>query len=248
MEHKIKHIIFIKIFAFIFLFWICHLKSYMIIFDKSFEEYYNICRKLDTRIFRSLTIYKHDKDSYILGLKQNILNNTDYKKKNIIINKKEAPFKSKKSNKNLLNKAQYYTEVTDYSNGIFDGKHFHFEKKWIKRKNYSHFLEKKRRLCDIALGKIKFRHYRYGVGLFLIFIMLGILYIIGDIYVSWEKVGGKIRVNLESIIKIPVSLDPYTCAILYAIDIVIFSILIIITIPRILKNKEIYNKLKLMNE
>ncbi|SBS98933.1 Plasmodium exported protein (Pm-fam-a like), unknown function, partial [Plasmodium malariae] len=110
----------------------------------------------------------------IVCLKEKFPNNEDIEYKNISNNAKGANRRSKQSNRSLLNKAQYYTEVIDYNNGMFDGKHFHFEKKWIKKKDYDDFLEKKRRICNIALKKIKFKNYGYIVTMFVIFLFFGI--------------------------------------------------------------------------
>ncbi|SBS97540.1 Plasmodium exported protein (Pm-fam-a like), unknown function [Plasmodium malariae] len=211
------------------------------------ERKCHVDKGLDKRNYRSLAKYKPD-NSNDLYLKGNFQNNEVNKKKDIHSNEKVEKGKSKLSNRSLLNKSQYYTEVIDYNKAIFDGKHFHFEKKWINKKDYDNFLDKKRRICYINLKKIKFRSYRYGVALFLIFLMLGVGYIIGDIYGVVKDAGEGIRIKLSSIISISESLDPYTCTILYGIDIIIFSILIIIAIPKILRNKEKYNKIKLMNE
>ncbi|SBT85619.1 fam-m protein [Plasmodium malariae] len=238
---------FINIAVFLLLTWICLFNSDTFIFRKSMEKNCHVDGGLDKRNYRSLAKYKPD-NSNDLYLKENFQNNEVNKKKDIYRNEKVEKGKSKLSNISLLNKSQYYTEVIDYNKAIFDGKHFHFEKKWINKKDYDNFLDKKRRICYINLKKIKFRSYRYGVALFLIFLMLGVGYIIGDIYGVVKNAGEYIRNALSSIITIPESLDPYTCTILYGIDIIIFSILIIIAIPKILKNKEIYNKIKLMNE
>ncbi|SBS94645.1 Plasmodium exported protein (Pm-fam-a like), unknown function, partial [Plasmodium malariae] len=135
---------------------------------------------------------KQDKDSNILELEQNIKNNTKCKKKDIAINEKGEKDKNKKSNKSSLNKAQYYTEVIDYNNGMFDGKHFHFEKKWIKKKDYDNFLERNRRICDISLRKIRFRKYSIGIAMFFIFLLLGIgipiLSSLPSLKEAWESI------------------------------------------------------------
>ncbi|SBT01639.1 hypothetical protein PMALA_082720 [Plasmodium malariae] len=84
-------------------------------------------------------------------------NRAEYEKKNISNNKEGTKGKNKEYYKSSLNKAQLYTEVMDYNNGMFDGKHFHFEKKFIRKKDYDYILQKSRRIHDIDLKKIKFR-------------------------------------------------------------------------------------------
>ncbi|SBT86051.1 fam-m protein [Plasmodium malariae] len=192
MEQIVKSMLFIKISAFILLNGICHFKNDVNTFNKSINEDYTLGRKLDIKTFRLLAKCRQDKDSNILGLKQNMQNNTKYKKKDIAINEKGDKDKNKKSNKSSLHKAQYYTEVIDYNNGMFDGKHFHFEKKWIKKKDYDNFLERNRRVCDISLRKIKLRKYRYGVAMFFIFLLLGIgipiLSSLPSLKEAWESI------------------------------------------------------------
>ncbi|SBS99478.1 Plasmodium exported protein (Pm-fam-a like), unknown function [Plasmodium malariae] len=101
-------------------------------------------------------------------------NNEEWKKKYISNNERVSIGRKKQSNRSILNKEQYYTELIDYNNGMFDGKHFHFEKKWIKKKDYDNFLENRKRIRHIALKKIKFKNYGFGVVLFFIFCFLGI--------------------------------------------------------------------------
>ncbi|SBT01465.1 Plasmodium exported protein (Pm-fam-a like), unknown function [Plasmodium malariae] len=227
----------------------------MIIFDKSFEEYYNIYRKLDTRIFRLLTIYKQDKDLNILRLNQNIQNKTECEK-DITINEKLVKGKNKHSNRDLLNKAQYYTEIIDYNNGMFDGKHFHFEKKWIKKKDYDYFIEKNRRICDINLKKIKFRSYGFGIATFLIFLLLGVgLPILrtcelsgifgenGPFKKCWEYVETLLSDSLKKTLS-----EGYVYLIIFGIFIITLTVILIVTIYKILINNEKYNKIKLLNE
>ncbi|SBS93846.1 Plasmodium exported protein (Pm-fam-a like), unknown function, partial [Plasmodium malariae] len=118
---------------------------------------------MDSRSYRLLAKYKQNKDSNISCLKE---------EKTFSGNMNEG--KNSQSNRSPLNKAQYYTEIIDYDNGMFDGKHFHFEKKLIKKKDYDDLLEIKRRICDIALKKIKFRKYRYGAFMIFLFFLFAI--------------------------------------------------------------------------
>ncbi|SBS95918.1 Plasmodium exported protein (Pm-fam-a like), unknown function, partial [Plasmodium malariae] len=223
-------------------------------FNKSINEDYLLGRKLDIKTFRLLAKCKQDKDSNILELKQSIQNNRKCKKKYIALNEKREKDKNKKSNKSLLNKAQYYTEVIDYNNGMFDGKHFHFEKKWIKKKDYDNFLEKNRIIRDISLRKIKFRKYGIGVAFFFLFFLLGIgipiLPAISPLNDAWKALGeNKSWKNWKNAIDGFVNnLGDYAFTILFTVFIVILSVILIIAIYRILRNNEKYTKMKLIME
>ncbi|SBS95580.1 Plasmodium exported protein (Pm-fam-a like), unknown function, partial [Plasmodium malariae] len=138
------------------------------------DENSNNGRKFHSASYRSLARCKHYYDSNDIYLKENFQNKGANIRRNIYNNEKESNGKKKQSRRFSLNKAEYYTEVFDYNNGMFDGKHFHFEKKWIKKKEYDRFIEKNRRIRDIALKKIKFRSYGLGVVIFLIFFILGV--------------------------------------------------------------------------
>ncbi|SBT00640.1 Plasmodium exported protein (Pm-fam-a like), unknown function, partial [Plasmodium malariae] len=200
-----------------------------------------------------LAKYKEYKNYNDVGLKNNRQNKWEHQEKNIYNNKKCGKGKNKQSNRSLLNKEQYYTEFMDYNNGMFDGKHFHFEKKWIKKKDYDNFLEKNRRIRDITLKKIKFRKYRYGFPMLFLFFLLGIgLPILcgfelpeGSFKTIIDELYKKIKAGINSLIDLQ---DGHIYLILFCIFIVIFSIILIIAIPKILKNNEKYQKIKLMNK
>ncbi|SBS92569.1 hypothetical protein PMALA_036520, partial [Plasmodium malariae] len=100
----------------------------------------NSWEKLDKRSCRLLAKYNNDKDSSVLVLKD-LPYNGEHEKMIITNNERRNKEKNKQPIKSLLNKAQYYTEVIDYNNGMFDGKHFHFQKKWVKKKDYDTYLE-----------------------------------------------------------------------------------------------------------
>ncbi|KAI4839617.1 hypothetical protein MKS88_002174 [Plasmodium brasilianum] len=239
MEQNIKLTIAVKIASFILLTCICHFYNDVDIFNNSLCNNCNIFRKLRPRDYRLLAKNKENKDSYILSLKDNMPNNGEDKKE-----------KSKKSKRNSLNKVQYYTEIMDYDNGIFDGKHFHFKKKWIKRKNYDYFIENNRRIRDISLKKVKFKSYGFGVTLLFIFFLLGLGYPILHHYNLLESVGQKLLSflsifyeNITGVIKVS-----EMCIILFSVIMIIFSVILIIALPKILRNNEKYEKIKLMNE
>ncbi|SBS96492.1 Plasmodium exported protein (Pm-fam-a like), unknown function, partial [Plasmodium malariae] len=218
----------------------------------------NITRKLDTIKYRLLAKYIQDNCSNTAVLKEDTQYNREGEKKNASSYKKWTNEKKKIYNRNLLNKAKYYTEVVDYNNGMFDGKHFHFEKKWIKKKDYDNFVEKNRRIHDIALKKIKFRSYGFGVFIFFLFLVLGIslpiLEGVGILKTLGEKLVGTrssstwFGVALDKIVSF-LNLSESAYKILPKVLLFVFlAVIIIITIPIILRNNEKYKKIKLMME
>ncbi|SBT85439.1 fam-m protein [Plasmodium malariae] len=253
MEQIIKLILCIKFSAFIILASIYHFSS-DIVFNKSLNVKWNLDSISGAIRYRLLAKYKKDQDSNTVGLTEDISNNMKCKNINIYNNKKLTKGKNKQSNGNLLNKQQYYTEIIDYNNGMFDGKHFHFQKKWIKKKDFDDFVEKKRRICDIDLKKIKFRNYGFGFTLFFIFLFLGIGIPISPgltfLKVEWTTIKenplGKFFYDITCKLKEFLKMDPYV--ILYSIFIVILSVILIIAIYKILRNNEKYEKIKLMSE
>ncbi|SBS96660.1 Plasmodium exported protein (Pm-fam-a like), unknown function, partial [Plasmodium malariae] len=223
-------------------------------FNKYFYDNYNNDRKLGIRKYRLLAKYKLDKDSNIAHLKGDSLNNERCKKNYVSSSEKWANENNKKINRNLLNKAQYYTEVVDYDSGMFDGKHFHFEKKWIKKKNYDNLVERNRRICDKALKKIKFRSYGFGVAQFFIFFLFGVGLSILPTFAFW----GSIKNNIESIPLIGElykSIEQlkeieqfYIYLALFSVIMITLSVMLITGLYKILRNNEKYNKIKLMTK
>ncbi|SCP03079.1 fam-m protein [Plasmodium malariae] len=249
MKQKIKLHIIIKISMFLFLTWICHFGNNLSTFSKTLDKNFYLDRKLATRNYRSLVKYKQDYSNNEC-LKENFPNNGVNEKNDIYSNKKGTKIKSKQSNRSLLNKAQYYTEVVDYNNGMFDGKHFHFEKKLIKKKDYDNIIERKRRIRNISLKKIKFRSYSFGVAILFLFFLLGFGYPALHHYSVLEGVGEKL-IELLSVFydKLNKALKASEmCIILYSIVIVILSVIIIVAIYKILRNNEKYKIIKLMTE
>ncbi|SBS93906.1 Plasmodium exported protein (Pm-fam-a like), unknown function [Plasmodium malariae] len=209
----------------------------------------------NTKNDRLLGKYKQHTNSNNLELNDNIINNGEFKKTNITNNEIWDKRKNEIFNRSLLNKSQYYTEVIDYDNGIFDGKHFHFEKKWIKKKDYDHFFEEKRRIGDIFLKKIKFRIYGFGVAIIFIFTLFGkglpILHGKGLLKISEEwlrdKVIFKILWNLINETLESNNLELYNLyLILYLLFFLILSVIVTFVIFKILGNNEKYQKIKLM--
>ncbi|SBS96122.1 Plasmodium exported protein (Pm-fam-a like), unknown function, partial [Plasmodium malariae] len=204
-------------------------------FNKYFGENYDVGRKIYTRNARSLSKHKQEMCSNILGLKEDIPFNGENDNR-----------KNKKLNRRSLNNAKYYTEIIDYNNGMFDGKHFHFEKKWITKKDYDNIVERNRRICHIALKKIKFKNYGFGVALLLFLFILGIGYAILEKFEQFGTAGEDFAKLLFSGTMAKTA-GSYVFTVLFGLLIVILSIIIIIVIPRILKNNEKYQKIKLIS-
>ncbi|KAI4839605.1 hypothetical protein MKS88_002162 [Plasmodium brasilianum] len=102
--------------------------------SKFLDESCNLPRIIDTINCRYLAKYKQNKYSDIAASKEGTLYSGKCEENDISYNGKGNTGKNKKYNRNSLNKAEFYTEVIDYNNGMFDGKLFHFEKKWTKKK------------------------------------------------------------------------------------------------------------------
>ncbi|KAI4840243.1 hypothetical protein MKS88_001601 [Plasmodium brasilianum] len=274
MYKKIKLLLFIKINAFLLLSWTFPFNNVNTSIN-FLNENYNLAGKLSKSNYRLLGKYKHDKDSSIVTLKEDTLNNRVRTKNHIYNDKKETKGKHKQSNRILLNKAQYYTEFIDYNNGMFDGKHFHFERKFMKKKDYDNFVEKKKRTRDIALKKIKFRSYGFGIATFLIFFLLGFGLPISYGYEMvkdatftpfkscWEFIYNnlglkqiieaiKSLVNQESgggaLSQAGVPGVEYFYIGIFCLLIIVLAIILIVTIPKILRNNEKYKKIKYMTQ
>ncbi|KAI4833636.1 fam-m protein [Plasmodium brasilianum] len=148
---------------------------------------------------------------------------------------------------------QYHIKNADNNNGIFDGKHFHFEKKWIKKINYDDFLDKKRRICNKLLKKIKFRSYGLAAFIFFLFMLIGTeLPILCGLGYMKEKIeitfsSQNLRDTVKSIVD-TLCPEKYSYLIMFSLIIFILSVTIIIALPKILRNNEKYNKIKLMRE
>ncbi|KAI4839848.1 hypothetical protein MKS88_001751 [Plasmodium brasilianum] len=258
MEQNTKLHIIIKIAVFLFVRWIFKFNRDSSKFSKSMHENCCISRRLYTRNYRSLAKYKKNKDSNNICLEEDIKSNKVNEQKDISYNKKKGKRTNKLTNKSLLNKSQYYTEVIDYNNGMFDGKHYHFEKKWIKKKDYDNFLEKKRRINDIALKKIKFRSYGFGAAIFFLFFLFGIGLPILRTFdfvddstftpfkTCWEFIYKGLNLGeIKAGSSVP-GVENFFLAVFLVLTIILAA-LIIVAIPKILRNNEKYKKLKYMS-
>ncbi|KAI4839615.1 fam-m protein [Plasmodium brasilianum] len=224
MEMPKKLFLFTEIFFFIISTWILNFENDVISFNKILDVNYNLVQKLDIKKYRLLAKYKESKDSNSASLKDDIPNNIGYSQIDIF-NKVEDTMKRKKSYRSSLNKAQYYTEVINHNKGMFDGKHFHFEKKWIKKKDYDYFLEKNRRIGDIGYP-----------------ILQGLGYL--------ETVAKIIMKSIKSAFKLAddIPVPSYTYPLLFSMLLFILAIIIVVGITKILINNEKYKKIKLMTE
>ncbi|KAI4841410.1 fam-m protein [Plasmodium brasilianum] len=253
MEQKIKLILFIKTTMLFVLIWIFNFINDFYIFNKYLANENNFNKTLDTITYRLLAKYKEDKYSNITQLKVGMPDNGKSDKENISINIKRNKGKNKQSDGSLLNKATYYTEVVDYNDGMFDGKHFHFEKRWIKKNDYNTFLEKNNRIGNIALRKIKFRNYGFGVFIFFIFFLLGIGLPILKALSSYSGLEEKLgfMTSFWKYIEKPFTyiVEEQEAFVLFSfVLIIILGAILIIAIPKILRNNEKYKKIKLMTE
>ncbi|SBS98474.1 Plasmodium exported protein (Pm-fam-a like), unknown function [Plasmodium malariae] len=219
------------------------------------NENFHRGRHLDTKNYRSLAKRKQNKDTNNIYLKEVLMNNRVNEKNDIYCNEKRTTVNRKQSNERLLNRAQYYTEIIDYNNAMFDGKHFHFEKKWIKKKDYDDFFEKNRRICDISLKKLQFRNYRFGFSLFFLFFLLGIiipaLTVFKPLKDAWDKINKEqhpLKFLKDFTDWLEVDKKPYIYIIFFSVLMVILSVMIIIAFYKILSNNEKYKKIKLIME
>ncbi|SBS96159.1 Plasmodium exported protein (Pm-fam-a like), unknown function [Plasmodium malariae] len=221
---------------------------------KSVDDNFYLGKKLDTRYYRSLSKYKQDNDSNNICLRERFSNNGVNERRDIFNDKKVVRKKNQQLIRSSLNNAQYFTEILDYNKGMFDGKHFHFEKKWIKKKGYDYFLERNKRICDIALKKLRFRKYRIGVAMFLIFLLLGIgipilskLSFFKDIWdkITQDSLWNTFKKFIDPLIK---GKEFYIFIALFSVLMTMLSIMLIIVTYKILRNNEKYNKIKLIRE
>ncbi|SBT86827.1 fam-m protein [Plasmodium malariae] len=253
MEQNIKSILFIKITLFILLNWFCHFNNVACTFITSINYNCNVGTKIASRTHRLLAKYKQYKNSYITRLNENISHNDGvYEKENMYNKKKRIVAEKKQSNRSLLNKGQYYTEIVNYNNGMFDGKHFHFEKKWIKKIDYDNFLERKRRICDIVLKKIKYKNYGYIVAIFFIFSLFAVaidtiprLKPLHEAFKSLND-GDILKSMYDFVNSWGDSVNKYIYITLYCVFMLILIIVLVMGICKILRNNEKYNKIKLM--
>ncbi|SBT85884.1 fam-l protein [Plasmodium malariae] len=195
MEQNLKSIIFFKICAFVLLTWICHHNSDMITSNKPLKEKCKFHKKINTRNYRLLAKHKHDNDSLITGLKENVPNNKVPKRKDISHNENIRTGK-----KELLNTCSSSSTVADKKaiknkSRIFETKKYsHLEKKIFKELDYENFLKNNRSISDKTYKNIIIKKYGLRLALpVLLFLILFIVFIINfslgfsTTKVSWDS-------------------------------------------------------------
>ncbi|KAI4841370.1 hypothetical protein MKS88_000611 [Plasmodium brasilianum] len=179
MEQQIKSLLFIKIFTFSLLFWICHFYIYMMEFNKLFDINYNHHREFYTRNYRSMANYKQYNHSSITCINEQLPNAVN-NKIDIISKEKYAEGKKKHSNRTLPTNEKSNRKDTKSKSCIFETKKYsHLEKKIFKELDYSDFLKNNRTISDKIYKKIIFKKCGLRVALpILLFFVLAISFIL----------------------------------------------------------------------
>ncbi|SBT85763.1 fam-l protein [Plasmodium malariae] len=179
MEQKIKLILFIKIFLFVFLSWMCHLNSDLRGFERFFNERYMVYRKLRTGTYRFLANCKNNIEKSITGLKEDVTNYGIKEKNNIYNTEKGTNAKNIHSHGLLSENASDYRKAMKNKSCIFETKKYsHFEKKIFKELDYQNFLEKNKIISDKLYKTIIRKKYglRFFIPLLLfLFLSLGLI-------------------------------------------------------------------------
>ncbi|SBT00218.1 Plasmodium exported protein (Pm-fam-a like), unknown function [Plasmodium malariae] len=179
-------------------------------------------------------------------------NNGEKEQKYISTDEKVAKGKNKSSNVSSLKNGQYYIKVIDYNNGFFDGKHFQFEKKWVKKIDHDDYIKRNRMIATIASKKLKFRKYRYLVYIFLPILLFGI----GLPILQYQGLLPQGKGSVFEVLKLDKWWEPFVKTMLgdlrhhffkifFGAFLITIVILVVTVIFKILKNKEKYNKIKL---
>ncbi|KAI4841050.1 hypothetical protein MKS88_000818 [Plasmodium brasilianum] len=179
MEQQIKSLLFIKIFTFILLFWICHFYIYMMAFNKLFDINYNHHRELYTRNYRSLAKYKQYNHSSITCINEQLPNGVN-NKSDITSKEKYAERKKNHSNRVLPTNEKSHRKDTKSKSYIFETKKYsHLEKKIFKELDYADFLKNNRTISDKIYKKIIFKKcgLRFALPL-LLFLVLALSFIL----------------------------------------------------------------------
>ncbi|KAI4840319.1 hypothetical protein MKS88_001037 [Plasmodium brasilianum] len=179
MEQQIKSLLFIKIFTFSFLCWICHFYIYMMALNKLFDINYNHHRELYTRNYRSLAKYKQYNHSSITCINEQLPNGVN-NKSDITSKEKYAERKKNHSNKALPTNAKSLRKDTKSKSCIFETKKYsHLEKKIFKELDYADFLKRNRTISDKIYKKIIFKKcgLRFALPL-LLFLVLALSFIL----------------------------------------------------------------------
>ncbi|SBS95627.1 Plasmodium exported protein (Pm-fam-a like), unknown function [Plasmodium malariae] len=223
------------------------------------------------RTYRLLENCVQNEYSNITGLNEEVTNIGKFLTKDISNNEKDVKVIKKPFSRSSLNKTGFYAEVIDYNNAMFDGKHLHYEKKWIEKKDYDNFVKRDRKVRYMALLKLKDRKVRYmallklkykGYGLIIALFFFFLLFGIGlptIQYTGFFKTIGKFwkeTLNFPGIESwgdgiyniLSEEIINNSFLISYVISIVLLVAVIVILVPKIFINNEKYKKLKLRKE
>ncbi|SCO92872.1 fam-l protein [Plasmodium malariae] len=189
MKQKIKLLLFIKIAEFVLLSGICHFKNCVSIFKNSVDDKCIHGKKMDARTYRILAKYKHDKDSNLLCLKEDIRN---YEKKLREKNKwsNEISSMSIRGHKQHMKNKSCMFETKKYS---------HMEKKIFKELDYIDFLQNTKTISDKIFRKTVFKKYRVRIILPLFLFILLSTYLILD-FSGGYGLGGRLLSVLNRIL------------------------------------------------
>ncbi|SBT85945.1 fam-l protein [Plasmodium malariae] len=211
MEQQIKSLLFIKIFTFSLLFWMCHFYIYMMAFNKLFDINYNHHRELYIRNYRSLANYKQYNHSSITCINDQLPNGVN-NKSDITSKEKYSERKKKYSNGTLPTNARSHRKDTKSKSCIFETKKYsHLEKKIFKELDYADFLKKNRTISDKIYKKIILKKCGLRLALpLLLFLVLAISFILdkfcgyGLTYVLYKVILlCSPVIGVEELIKIP---------------------------------------------
>ncbi|KAI4840235.1 hypothetical protein MKS88_001593 [Plasmodium brasilianum] len=193
MERKIKTLLFIKIYAFVFLSWICHFYIYMSKQSKYLVECYNHRRKIYVRNYRLLAKYKQDKDSIIVCLEEEIPNRVN-DKKNISNSEKLVSGEKKQSNRSFPINVRGYKKNMKNKSWIFETKQYsHMEKKIFKELDYVDFLKNNRTISNNTYKKIMYKKcgLRFALPIFIL-LVLSISFVL-DNFCGYGMLDGLLR-------------------------------------------------------
>ncbi|KAI4838057.1 hypothetical protein MKS88_003480 [Plasmodium brasilianum] len=179
MEQQIKSLLFIKIFTFSFLCWICHFYIYMMALNKLFDINYNHHRELYTRNYRSMANYKQYNHSSITCINEQLPNGVN-NKIDIISKEKYAERNKKHSNRTLSTSAKSHRKDTKSKSCIYETKKYsRLEKKIFKELDYADFLKNNRTISDKIYKKIILKKCGLRLALpLLLFLVLAISFIL----------------------------------------------------------------------
>ncbi|SBT85895.1 fam-l protein [Plasmodium malariae] len=195
MEKNIKSLLFINVASFIFLICIWNFTNDRCLLNKCLDEYRNHDKKLCRKTFRLLANCKGDNYSAMIGLKEEMPNNTVKEKKDIYIYENEPKKEMKQTNRNLL--CTYVENKQDMKNKscIFETrKYSRLEKKIFKELDYEDFLKNNRNISDKLYKKIMRKKCGKRFSLPLLLLSLLLVSLILDLSCDFGLVRGLYKV------------------------------------------------------